>query len=61
MKQIARNFRREWNSDKPVELQLNEYLAEHPSYTVDKINYSHPDPKVISEYLIVIFNTNLDN
>lgn len=58
MKQYTRIFRRHDNSDYPVDNQLNEFLKQHPDYSVEKINYSRPNPQLVCEDLVVVFNIN---
>jgi hypothetical protein len=58
MKQITRTFHRHYLGDSPVENQLNEYLTQHPNYSVEKINYSRPNPNLVCEDLFVVFNIN---
>ena len=58
MKQITRIFHRHDNSDYPVDSQLNEYLRQHPNYSVEKVNYSRPNPQLVCEDLFVVFNVN---
>ena len=56
MKQISTIFHRDYNGDYSVDIQLNEYLKHHPNYSVEKISYSKPDPKLVCESLFVVFN-----
>lgn len=58
MKQISTIFHRDYNYDNSVDIQLNEYLKHHPNYSVEKINYSKPNPHTVSESLFVVFNIN---
>ena len=58
MRQITRTFHRSYAGDYPVDNQLNEYLKQHPNYSVEKVNYSKPDPKLVCEDLFVVFNVN---
>ncbi len=58
MKQLSVKFHRYDNSDYPVDVQLNEYLAKHPNYSVEKINYARPNPQLVCEDLFVVFNIN---
>lgn len=58
MAQTTYAFRRDYACDKPVYMQLNEFLSKHPNYTVDKVNYSRPNPQLICEDLFVVFNIN---
>lgn len=58
MKQISITFHRDYLGDYPVDNQLNKYLKQHPNYSVEKIDYSKPDPKLVCENLFVVFNIN---
>lgn len=56
MKQYSRVFHRNYSCDFSVDNQLNEFLKQHPNYSVEKINYSRPNPNLICEDLFVVFN-----
>lgn len=56
MKQISRSFHRGYYCDPEVYCQLNEFLAKHPNYSVNKVSYSRPNPKLICEDLFVVFD-----
>jgi len=58
MRQYTRIFHRYDNSDYPVDNQLNEFLKQHPNYSVEKVNYSRPNPQLVCEDLFVVFNVN---
>lgn len=56
MRQYTRIFRRYSNADYPVDNQLNEFLKQHPDYSVEKFSYSRPNPQLVCEDLFVVFN-----